>query len=193
MKRTIILTFIIICSLYTSAYADNKFYWANGLSGGGDAIDGIDGSILGTGDACFVVLDAGSNDPKYYVYRLQASGATVSSPNVIAPSANAGVKRWHLTGLIVPNFTVQDQTDNNYLMITNNSARSPTALKNELYPEGNIWKVNSNGIETSMGHFVAVPSTATDACNPGQFSASATYLYICYGTNTWRRVAVATW
>ena len=40
---------------------------------------------------------------------------------------------------------------------------------------------------------VAVPATATTACNLGDFAADASYLYICTAANTWRRVAVAAW
>jgi hypothetical protein len=74
-----------------------------------------------------------------------------------------------------------------------NTSRAPASGKNELYVEGNVWKVNSNGTESYMGHFVSVPSAATTACNPGQFSADASYVYVCYGTNTWRRSSASSW
>lgn len=37
-----------------------------------------------------------------------------------------------------------------YLQITNNTARTPDASVNQLYPEANVWKVNQNGTEYSM-------------------------------------------
>ena len=35
-----------------------------------------------------------------YFYRLQDSGATAASPNIISPHNNAGDKRWHLAGVL---------------------------------------------------------------------------------------------
>lgn len=36
-----------------------------------------------------------------------------------------------------------------------------------------------------------VPATATSAGTAGQVACSATFLYVCIATDTWRRVAVA--
>jgi hypothetical protein len=38
----------------------------------------------------------------------------------------------------------------------------------------------------------AVPATATSTGIRGQFSSDATHLYICTATDTWKRVAIAT-
>jgi hypothetical protein len=192
MKKILILTLIIICSLFSQSEAANKFYWANGLSGGGDAIDGIDGAIITAGDGCFVVLDSGTNTPKFYLYRAQASSAAEDSPNVITPDSNAGTMRWHLAGNIVASITSQGATNDNYIKIINNSSRAATASVYELYPE-TAWKVNTNGTESYMGHFVTAPTTGTDACTQGQFSGDANYVYVCYGTNTWVRAVHTDW
>lgn len=40
---------------------------------------------------------------------------------------------------------------------------------------------------------VTVPATATATGIVGQFAQDSTYLYICIATNTWKRVAIATW
>jgi hypothetical protein len=40
---------------------------------------------------------------------------------------------------------------------------------------------------------VAVPSTATDACTAGTWSADAGYYYLCVATDTWKRAALSTW
>jgi hypothetical protein len=65
------------------------------LTGGGaSALDGIDGAALQEGEFAFVMVS-----DVLYVYRLNAtSGAAESSPNIIAPDANAGNKRWILQG-----------------------------------------------------------------------------------------------
>ena len=40
---------------------------------------------------------------------------------------------------------------------------------------------------------VGVPSSATATGTQGQIAFDASYLYICTATNTWKRVAIATW
>lgn len=45
---------------------------------------------------------------------------------------------------------------------------------------------------TFPGQFVAVPATSASAGVAGQFAYSATFLYICVGPSTWRRVALST-
>lgn len=37
------------------------------------------------------------------------------------------------------------------------------------------------------------PSSASDTGTPGQIAWDASYIYVCTGTNTWKRVAIATW
>jgi len=39
----------------------------------------------------------------------------------------------------------------------------------------------------------AVPSTATSTGTVGQIAFDTTHLYVCVATDTWRRVAIATW
>jgi hypothetical protein len=46
---------------------------------------------------------------------------------------------------------------------------------------------------TVVGLRVAVPATATSACDSGSWAADASYLYICFQANSWRRVAVTSW
>lgn len=40
-------------------------------------------------------------------------------------------------------------------------------------------------------NLVPVPASATSPGNAGQVAASATFLYICVATDTWRRVALS--
>jgi hypothetical protein len=46
--------------------------------------------------------------------------------------------------------TASGADGSNRVVITNNTAISPTASADELYPEANIWKVNQNGTESSV-------------------------------------------
>lgn len=73
--------------------ADKNMYWADALTGGAaGALDALDGADLADGDAAIVVTSTGT-----YIHRLDASsGASESSPSVIAPDTNPGTKRWLL-------------------------------------------------------------------------------------------------
>lgn len=72
-----------------------SFYGAIALTGGAaGALDDVDGTGLNDGDGAIVKIPTSG---EVYEYTLDAdSGATESSPNVIAPDANAGNKRWLL-------------------------------------------------------------------------------------------------
>ena len=69
--------------------------WATALTGGGEgALDAINGNLLL--DKYGAIVAVGGD--KYYFYTLdEDSGLAESSPDVIAPDANAGLKRWILT------------------------------------------------------------------------------------------------
>lgn len=68
-------------------------YYRQVLTGGGvTALDAVDGALLNDGDPSFVFTGS-----SFYCYRLNAtSGAAESSPDIIAPDANPGNKRWIL-------------------------------------------------------------------------------------------------
>jgi len=44
-----------------------------------------------------------------------------------------------------------------------------------------------------LGVTAAAPASATAAGTPGQWAAESGFLYICVATDTWERVAIATW
>ena len=75
-----------------------KIRGAYGLIGGGaGALDAIDGAALVDKEIAIVVMPLGYT----YVYTLDAdSGAAESSPDIIAPDANPGNKRWILNGIV---------------------------------------------------------------------------------------------
>jgi hypothetical protein len=57
--------------------------------------------------------------------------------------------------------TISDVTNDNYIKITNNSGgRAATASVNEIYPDANVWKLNSNGTETTIAHYIAGATTS---------------------------------
>lgn len=49
------------------------------------------------------------------------------------------------------------------------------------------------GSTGTIGAKVAVPSTATSTGFVGQWAADSSFFYVCTATNTWRRVAIASW
>ena len=72
----------------------NKIYWSKTalIGGAAGALDSIDGASLVDGDFAHVTVGG-----VLYVYKLDDdSAAAESSPDVIAPDANAGDKRWIL-------------------------------------------------------------------------------------------------
>lgn len=50
-----------------------------------------------------------------------------------------------------------------------------------------------NGVPPVAPALVAVPTSATATGVVGQVSFDQAYFYICTNTNTWKRVAIATW
>jgi hypothetical protein len=53
------------------------------------------------------------------------------------------------------------------------------------YYDGSSWRI--------LSRFVTAPATATSTGSQGDWSTDGSYLYVCFATNSWRRVAVATW
>ncbi len=91
------------------------------------------GASLGTNAAEFSHLYLGDSAVIY---------GQLDSSNTITSSATG----WTFAKPV----TTADVTNDNYIKITNNSARAATASVNELYPEANVWKANQNGTESSV-------------------------------------------
>jgi hypothetical protein len=73
----------------TNYYADPCIELTGGTDG---ALDAIDGATVS--DKCFAIT---VNSTMAYIHQLdEDSGASESSPDVIAPDTNAGLKRWIL-------------------------------------------------------------------------------------------------
>ena len=69
----------------------NKIWPAIALTGGGAALDGIDGALLTNGDGAVVMMSTG-----LYHYTLTTNASTEDSPLVIVPNANSGTFCWEL-------------------------------------------------------------------------------------------------
>lgn len=66
---------------------------------------------------------------------------------------------------------------------------------------GTVWRDTDTGqlfmfdgtTDLQIALKTAVPASASATGDPGDVSWDADYLYICTATDTWKRVAVATW
>jgi len=99
--RKLVVTISIIFLIFTICYADDipGFFWAASRTGGGEALDGIDGQDLVDGYTAIVNHSSGT----YFYVLDDDSGAVESDPTVISPDTNAGDKRWLLTAYIGSN------------------------------------------------------------------------------------------
>lgn len=51
----------------------------------------------------------------------------------------------------------------------------------------------ANAFTTNIPQLVDAPSTAASAGTVGQIAIASGYIYVCTATDTWKRVAIATW
>jgi hypothetical protein len=58
---------------------------------------------------------------------------------------------------------------------------------------GALFGIASDGKGTMRLPVTAVPTNATDTCVAGTVAINASFLYYCAATDTWTRVALATW
>jgi len=58
-------------------------------------------------------------------------------------------------------------------------------------------QIPSNGDLGSLAYkdtvMVSVPASASSKGNVGEIAQDGSYIYICTATDTWKRVAIATW
>ena len=113
----------------------SNFYGATALTGGGaGALDSIDGTNLASGDAAYTTTSTA-----FYIHYLNAtSGAAEASPDVVAPDANSGNKRWVLIFHGDP--------------VTGEIAQLAVTDSNVIVGNGSTWVAESgNTARTSLG------------------------------------------
>lgn len=96
------LSLVPVFTPFSEATTNTVYLSKTTLTGGGaTALDYIDGNLLYDGDIAHVFVSG-----TLYVYKLNAtSGASPSSPSIIAPVTNAGTKRWILQNPYLTNAT----------------------------------------------------------------------------------------
>jgi len=136
-------------------------------------------SMIAAGSA--VNLDTLTESGQYYV----VSSATGKAP--------AGYDSWRAAiEVFRPNGFANDAiyTVQIYRLLYLNSSNTETGTwqRRQLNGVWGAWvKADENGA------WVTVPASATAAGTAGQKAYDANYIYICTATNTWKRVAIASW
>jgi len=94
MKKYFYLFVLSLLFLSLPFTVSAKQWPAIGLTGGGNALDGIDTSECTDGDIAFVWNDSGTSGWYLTYHFISGDSSTEASPIVIAPDTGTG--RWHL-------------------------------------------------------------------------------------------------
>lgn len=134
-----------------------------------------------------------------------AGQSATTATNAVLIGNNAGQSATAATNAIfIGNSAGQSQTSgNNTLIIDGNSSTATSS--STAFITGNMAtgtrSLNLNASTLTLGvsggqviiNTPAAPSTSSSTGTAGQIRWDADYLYICTGTNTWRRIAHASW
>lgn len=96
------LTFHFSLFTFCAHAVENTIWPASGLTGGGAALDGIDGARLTNGDGAIVIWNnAGSYEASFHILIDYPSDPPAeASPNTITPDTNPGNKRWKFAKIL---------------------------------------------------------------------------------------------
>jgi hypothetical protein len=173
---------------------DNSYYGSGVLF---SILDGPSGS--GTTKVAYEINTSRTGPgPIQHTFGVTNSTASIQANAIITQGSTAGTAKLTLDEVFSGRLEGRDGTINYAPLIgTSSTAATSTSLVTQFYRSGDlkvsVCAVFADGHTSCSGPLAAVPSTATTACTAGQIAADVTYLYICYATNTWRRVATATW
>ena len=96
MKRVKwIVAAVLLLAVLVGVVDAGKMRWAVGLTGGGDALDGIVSPSAGDTTMVFTSL-TGTSSGTFYLYYAVTDGAAESSPDIITPNTNANAVNWYL-------------------------------------------------------------------------------------------------
>jgi hypothetical protein len=146
--------------------------------------------FINSSSGAVTIQSSGANT----ITTLAAGGSADFTANVATPTTAAN---WRATTWPASSAT---------LVTTGNSLSSLATSTTNSIGVGNIELGNASDTTISrasagqisvegnpVGIKVTVPSTATSTGVLGQWAADSSWLYICTASNTWRRVAIATW
>ncbi len=89
--------------------------------------------------------------------------------------------------------TWKDKLGNQEQLVNYSVGVAPIAkpLQSSNFKKGTAgWRLNTNGEVQIKGK---IPASAAAAGTAGTIAISTTHIYVCTATNTWKRVAIATW
>lgn len=95
-----------------------KFWWRNGLTGGGDNLDGINAGSLTDGDVAIVAYKDGTTMTLYFYIYDSDDATSESSPTVIEPDAGGG-GAWFLASVQVVGVTGNAADGTHYVDMSN--------------------------------------------------------------------------
>jgi len=191
MKKILVTMVVIFLLLFASqSHASNYLLWASCRTGGGACLDGINGSdikgdgtniALQAGDAALVVMDLGSTTPGIYFYRVYASSAAESDPDVITPDTNPGTLRWHLIKIT-------------YLGAATGTSLGLTADTNQiiLNSDGTNAKITLTGTGATSDKIMTFPNVTGTAVVSGESTTSTQAMFATStaGAPAFRAIAV---
>lgn len=100
-----------------------NMWWRNGLTGGGESLDGIAYSNIATGDGAIVVATDGAS-PNAYIFNYDPTATNTSdSPRLVAASGGGGA--WRLTDIYSQTYNTSAGDGEKYIDVSNTS--TPTA------------------------------------------------------------------
>lgn len=135
------------------------------------SIQGADSPAF-TGSPTTTTPPADNNSTRIATTAYVIGQAGTSTPNMDGTGAAGSSTRWSPQDHTHPTDTSRAASGHNH-----DSAYAATGH-------------NHNG---TYARLVSVPSTATSTGSVGDYAADSSYLYICTATDTWRRVAIASW
>lgn len=186
MKRwpTIWAMALLTCASYAQVGGPGTVVVPGGGGGG-------TGDVLLAGDADGQVIQGRTGADKA---RIDIGVADASGIRLIGTGAAAGFIYAYTDGVFAssPDFgTSFDLYDSGIDIVSDGSSSFSGVTATNIGVAGGATYIN--GSRVNVASFQTPPTNANDACIAGDTIDTATFHYYCHATNTWVRVAMATW
>jgi len=160
----------------------NTGFYGNNATAAGQSIEADFASqVAGSVSYGVVIAYAGSqNDAANYLLMANASIAGVAPHDGIIIT-NAGNQPLQASGTLFKTF--------GNVQVANGVDFTTATFSGTAFASTGFSVDGTGHISIATG----TPASAAAACTTGTFEWGSAFLYICVGTNTWKRVAVATW
>ena len=145
----------------------------------GSTVDSVGNTAFG-GRAGYLVS---STNCLFMGYRAAAKTVSGSLTGVVALGYRAGDTAGGGTALVNNDFVLANSEADSSRLIWGNFATGNVNIQNDLTIGGDTLKVTT----------ARTPASATAVGTAGEICWDASYIYVCTATNTWKRVAIATW